>query len=206
MTSAAGLGLRKVISRRYQDPLDLVWLQAATAMGMRVERDPAVFASWDGCGTLRIGVPESLDPDDCLAQIILHEICHALVEGPASLKKADWGLEIDNSAHRVREHACLRLQAALAAQYGLRDFFAATTAFRRYYDALPEDPLANCDDPAVDAARDGWQRASAGSWAAPLHRALQATSDIAAAVRSAAPTDSLWATENQFIARQAGCH
>ena len=44
----------------------------------------------DGCG--RLHPKETLDEDDSLAQIVLHELCHALVEGPESLTKEDWGL------------------------------------------------------------------------------------------------------------------
>ena len=108
-------------------------------------------ASWNGAGVLTIGTPETLDPDDSLAQMILHETCHALCEGPESLQKMDWGLDNSSPAKRVHEHACLRLQAALADQYGLRAFFAATTMFRAYYDRLPSEPLAPSDDPAESA-------------------------------------------------------
>ena len=182
--------------RIYQDPLDIVWLNAATEMGMKVERDADVFASWDGSGVLKIGVAETLDPDDCLAQMIFHEACHGLIEGPEAFAKADWGLEIDNPAHRIREHACLRLQAALAGKYGLREFLAATTNFRRYYDRLPQDPLVDDGDPAVAAAVAGVERATSGRWSVPLAAALNATSLIANIVRPLSSPDSLWSVLN----------
>lgn len=159
---------------------------------MHIERSDDVFASWDGNGVLHIGGPETLDPDDSLAQMIFHETCHALVEGADAFNKPDWGLEIDNPAHRVREHACLRLQAALAAPHGLRQFFAATTNFRKYYDQLPEDPLLNDGDPATPLANGGFQRLQAGEWALPLSNALQRSAAIAAIVKQVAAADSLW--------------
>ncbi|MEQ9407316.1 MAG: hypothetical protein RIK87_06295 [Fuerstiella sp.] len=193
MSSLVDIAFRKIIPTQYQDPLEIIWVQTAASLGIRVERDPHVFAAWDGRQVLKIGVPESLDPDDCLAQMILHEFCHALVEGPDAFQLPDWGLQIDNPAQRVREHACLRLQAALTTPFGLRTFFAATTSFRRYYDRLPPDPLCG-DDPAVQPAIAGWQRAQQAPWCLPLRQALTATAGLAALVQSFAPADSLWKT------------
>ena len=170
----------------------MIWLHAASEMGMRIERHNDVFAAWDGNGMLRIGGPETLDADDSLAQMILHETCHALVEGPESLQKPDWGLEIDNPAHRVREHACLRLQAALASASGLRQFLAPTTSFRWYYDQLPEQPLTEGDDPAISPAIAGWERATTGPWSNAIATALKRTAEIADLVQPLAAADSLW--------------
>ena len=176
----------------YQDPLDLIWLRAADRLHMRVQRDATVFAAWDGAGVLRIGVEESLDADDSLGQMILHELCHALVEGPDAFHLPDWGLEVDRPDHVVHEHACLRLQAALTEPYGLRRFFATTTDFREHYDRLPPDPLADIDDPAVPLAAAGWQRAHNGPWAETLREALGATATIARVLAAVAPPGSLW--------------
>jgi hypothetical protein len=179
------------ITRTYSDPLDLVWLHAATRMGMRVERSAEVNASWCGNGVLTIGTPETLDPDDSLAQMILHEACHALVEGPESLGKLDWGLQ-NNPDKKAHEHACLRLQAALADQVGMRDFFASTTMFRAYYDALPADPLAEGDDPAIAMAQAALERTNSGTWGQALREALDRTAQIARALDGIAPEISLW--------------
>jgi hypothetical protein len=179
------------ITRTYGDPLDLVWLHAATRMGMRVERSAEVNASWSGDGVLTIGTHETLDPDDSLAQMILHEACHALVEGPESLGKLDWGLQ-NNPDKKAHEHACLRLQAALADQVGMRAFFASTTMFRAYYDALPADPLAEGNDPAIAMAREAWERANSGPWGEVLREALNRTAQIAQALDGIAPEISLW--------------
>lgn len=183
----------------YRDPLDLIWIQTARLLGVQVERDASVFASWDGAGVLRIGTPETLDPDDSLAQMILHELCHLLVEGPDAMSRADWGLVSDNPQHRVREHACLRLQAALADTVGLREFFAATTVFRVYYDRLPNNPLENDGDPAVTLALAAWQRARSEPWAGPLDRALRMTAEIAHMLRVIVPPDSLWSKVSTVV-------
>ena len=184
------------ITKTYDDPLDLVWLHAAARMGMRVERSAEVNASWSGNGVLTIGTPETLDPDDSLAQMILHEACHALVEGPESLGKLDWGLQ-NNPEKKAHEHACLRLQAALADQVGMRAFFASTTIFRAYYDALPTDPLADGDDPAIAMAVVAWNRAIKGPWGEAIREALDRTAQIARVLEGVAPAGSLWRSENR---------
>ncbi len=189
------MNLQRTISTVYQDPLELVWVSTARCFGIEVVRDPNVFASWDGVGTLRIGDPSSLDADDSLAQMILHELCHALVEGPESFRLPDWGLEITNQTQRVHEHACLRLQAALATRHDLREFFAATTNSRTYYDNLPDDPLRDDEDAAVPMALAGWQRATEGPWASELERALRVTAAIADLIRPHVAKESIWSRD-----------
>ena len=179
---------RKVVYR-YEDPLSMVWLAAAATLGWRVRRSDEVYASWDGRGTLTLSEASGFDHDDSLAQLILHEMCHALIEGEAGLSLPDFGLENIDDRHLVREHATHRLQAALADRVGLRRFFAVTTDWRPYYDALPADPMAECGDPAVPLARSGLARAGASPWAEALHGALQRTRDILAIVRPLAAPD-----------------
>lgn len=181
------------IPHRYDDPLDLIWLGAAAEMGLRIHRSDEVYASWDGRDTLTLCTPAEFDPDDSLAQLILHEICHHLVQGPSSRGRIDWGLDnTDPTSSALAEHACHRLQAALLDRHGLRPLLAVTTDWRPYWDALPEDPLAPGDDPAIALAREAWPRARSGLLSAPLARALQATSALADIVRSAAPEGSSW--------------
>lgn len=167
----------------YRDPVDEIWRAAASRLGMVVARSDEVFASWDGQRTLTISEPSGFDPDDCLAQMIFHEICHALVEGPSAHRLPDWGLENIDDRDILREYACHRLQAALSDPYGLRAVLAPTTVHRTYYDALPADPLGPCDDPALVPARAGWRRATQGPWAAAIAQALEATADIADVLR-----------------------
>ncbi len=180
------------IHKRYDDPVNLIWRHAARQMGMQIERSSEVNASWNGEGVLTIGTPDSLDADDCLAQMILHEACHALCEGPESLRRPDWGLESFDPSKKVHEHACLRLQAAFADRYGMRTFFAATTIFRKYYNQLPADPLAAGDDPAIDMARKAWNQANVGPWAQPIYDALRRTAIVLNALNGITDEHSLW--------------
>ncbi len=182
----------RTITKVYQDPLDVIWLQTASALGIHVVRSDEVFASWNGAGVLTIGTAATLDIDDSLAQMILHEICHLLVEGPSAMRLADWGIGGGDVGGRVREHACLRVQAALADTVGMRAFFAATTVFRKYYDALEADPLVPADDPAVVLATPAWQQSRRDPWQAALDRALRLSAAIESIVSEIAPTNSVW--------------
>lgn len=183
---------RPGLDRRYQDPLDLIWISAAAKLGMRVVRSEEVYAAWDGRAQLTLSASGGFDPDDSLAQLIFHEICHALTEGPDAFSRVDWGLENTDRRHLVREHACHRVQAALADPYGLRELLAVTTVYRPYYDALPPDPLAPGPDPAIPIARAGHRRGLSGPWAAAIAEALDATARLAAIVAPFAPPESLW--------------
>ena len=70
-------------------------------------RTREAYATSDGRGTIAIGADDTLDADDAFAQLVFHELCHAISEGESAVTKPDWGL--DNVAgHAVREHACLR--------------------------------------------------------------------------------------------------
>jgi hypothetical protein len=188
------------IRHRYRDPLEEVWLATALRLGLRVERSEAVYATYDGQGTLTLTDARGFDADDSLAQLIFHELCHALVAGPRGIAKADWGLENTDARDIVQEHACHRVQAALADRYGLRDFFAVTTEHRSYWDALPGDPLtlhpaaAPDDGQAVALAREALERATHGPWSEPLAQALERTAQIAQAVCGLVPPESLWRT------------
>jgi hypothetical protein len=162
----------------YLDPLDAIWLTVADRIGFRVERSAEVYASTDGKGVMTIGAPSTLDPDDCLAQMILHELCHSLIEGTDSLAVPDFGLDNESERDVVREHACLRLQAWLTEEHGLRHVLAPTTDFRSYYDKLPEDPFADDTDPATAAAKLGAARSEAAPWAPHLGDGLEATARI----------------------------
>lgn len=181
-------------THRYLDPVDEIWLAAARRLGLRVQRSTAAWAAYDGQGLLTVGQPSELDPDDSLAQIIFHELCHALVSGPDALQQPDWGLCNTDGRDLLHEHACQRVQAALSARHGLRGLMAVTTEHRAYWDALPEDPLAHGDDPAIELAQAAWQRARRGAWGEALESALSATSVVASAVRAFAADDSLWRT------------
>src|SRR6185503_13279938 len=143
----------------------------------RVVRSADAYASSDGAGRILIGADEHLDGDDAVAQLIFHELCHALCEGPDRQRLPDWGLDNTGAApdQVVHEHACLRLQVALAAPHGLRDLMAPTTEYRTYYDRVPVDPLADDGDPSVPRARAAAARAGVAPWQQALQRALVLT-------------------------------
>lgn len=174
-------------THRYEDPLARVWVACAERVGFRVLRTSNAYASSDGRGAILIGVDGMLDPDDSLAQMIFHELCHALVEGEEGERREDWGLGYRIGGDPWREHACLRLQAYLAGSVGLRGFFAPTTDFRlSFWDSLPDDPFAASPaeggrrERSCVAARLAAWRASRPRWA-PLWQALAASAVIAAA-------------------------
>lgn len=185
--------MSREIRHRYQDPLDLIWLALAGEIGIDVERSDEVYASFDGKRTLTLTSPAHFDPDDSLAQLLFHEVCHALVAGEKKAAHPDWGMANEDDRDLLQEHACHRLQAALASAYGLRDFFAVTTDHREYWDTLPLDPLHPGRDPAIPLAREGYARAVRGKWAAPLKSALTKTQALAAIMRTLSlPEASLW--------------
>jgi hypothetical protein len=182
------------IAHRYVDPLDQIWLAAAARIGLSIERSGEVYASTDGRRTLRLGEPGALDPDDCLAQMIFHELCHSLVEGPDAFARPDWGLDNTSPRDEAREHACLRVQAHLADRHGLRAVLAPTTDYRAFYDRLPRDPLSPRRHPEVTAAILGLRRAEQPPWAPHLGAALAATAAITTSVAGFAAPDVLFAS------------
>jgi hypothetical protein len=178
----------------YTDPIDLIWTDAAKKLGMTVVRCPEVYAAWDGNGSLRIGTPDTLDPDDSLAQMVLHECCHALVVGPEGFSKEDWGLDYGDPGHVIFEQAALVIQARLADAFGLRNFLASTTDFRAFFDRIGNDPLDFADESIRELAAEAWNRSQQEPWHRVLSDALQATAEIAKIVQRFATPESLWST------------
>ena len=162
--------MSRSIRHRYVDPIDEIWLTAARRLGLLVERSS----------------------EASLAQLVFHELCHALVMGDQALGRVDWGLANEDERHLLLEHACHRLQAALCDRSGLREVLAVTTEHRAYWDALPADPLGAGDDPAIELARAAWVRSRKTPWRDVLNDALAATSAIARAVQDFAAPGSLW--------------
>ena len=78
---------------QYEDPLARVWLNCAESVGFQVVRSTEAYASSDGRGRLLIATADQFDPDDNLAQMIFHELCHALIEGERGEQTLDWGLD-----------------------------------------------------------------------------------------------------------------
>ena len=130
------------LNRHYQDPLSVIWCECLRELGWRLQRSAEVFASWDGERTLTLGESDDLDPDDHLGQLILHEICHSIIEGESGRSTVDWGLDNTDTRHLVNELACHRLQALLADEFNLRSLMAVTTDWRPYFEAIPTSGLA----------------------------------------------------------------
>ena len=182
----------RTVSNHYEDPVDLIWTRAANDLGLKIHRSADAFAAYDGKGTLTIAEASHFDADDCLAQMIFHEICHWLVAGKRGDKMEDWGLTNIDDRDLVYEYAAHRVQAALAHPFGLRNFMAVTTDWRPYWDALPDNPLLGDDDPATPIAREAFYLAQSEPFKSVLDRSLTATAVIADTVRGIAGDGSLW--------------
>lgn len=202
-------GWARPICSRYVDPLELVWLSAARQLGLVVRRDESIFSMTDGAGLLALGPRADLDPDDTLAQMVFHELCHWITNGLDSYAARDWGFPLDDPDD-LREYACQRMQAALADDFGLRRFFGPTGMFREYYDQIPADPFAPLDDSPREAwicadGRRAYDDALGEPWGDVLRAALGATQQFHRLVRpflgdyqTEAPDDllpSLWAAD-----------
>ena len=199
----------RTIHARYEDPLDRLWITCAERVGLSLVREAGAYASTDGRGTLRIAIPAELDADDSLAQMIFHELCHALVEGPEAFQREDWGLDNTSDDDVLREHACIRTQAFLARSRGLGTVLAPTTDFRLFHDALGPDPLVRSEAEAafndargaarsITLAKKAIARVDTRPWSPHLTEALDATASLAETMRSflpkstSAPLASLW--------------
>lgn len=181
------------VAFRYRDPLDEIWLSCAERLGFEVKRSAEVFVSVAD-GVLTIGAPETLDADDCFAQMIFHEFCHAIVQGPENFDVADWGLDNMGDDDVPQEWACLRLQAELLRRRGLRWVFAPTTDHRTFYDTLPEEPIPEQqvgEARDITMAREALARVAGPPWGDEVLRALDATQKVVAAVAPFAPEGSL---------------
>lgn len=170
---------QRPIRRRYVDPIEVIWLATATRLDHHVRRDPGIFSSTDGSGLIAFSTRPELDEDDCLAQMLFHELCHWVTNGHDSRFHRDWGFPLCDEVD-INEHACIRLQAWWAGGSGLRDFFGPTSTFRQYYEMVPEDPLEPLDDSpweraVVALAAEAIERAQGEPWAGPMGAALEAT-------------------------------
>lgn len=172
--------VNREIGYRYLDPLDLIWLATARRLGLRVERSPDVYAATDGQGLLQLSTDEGMDPDDSVAQMIFHEICHWICNGEETYHQRDWGFPLDFPDQDYREDACNRFQRWLARRYGLEAFFSVTTPYREYFDKVGDalfEPLddSESEQKAVAMARAAAQRWDKAPWGPALVPALEAT-------------------------------
>jgi len=178
-------GARSQLSPLHHPAIEAIWIAAAQEIGWTVARTSAAFATSDGQRTISIGVDEVLDGDDAVAQLVFHELCHGLVQGPASWSQPDWGLSNEEDRDVIAEHACLRTQIHLTAPHGLRAAMAPTTEYRAYHDAVTGDPLQAPGDPAAARARQALERPESRLWIAALERALARTRLVLDGVASA---------------------
>ena len=123
--------------------LDQVFVDVADAFGFGVARESGAFISYQGDGLIRIAPYAELDPDDTLAQMIVHELCHYFVEGDASRTQWDWGLVNDRPDDEPSELAAICAQAGLLDRFRLRQTLAPTTDYRFEYDRLPADLIGD---------------------------------------------------------------
>jgi len=152
-----------------------LWTSVAADVGWQVMRTTDAYASSDGAGRILIGVDEALDGDDAVAQLIFHELCHALTQGPSSWAQPDWGLSNTDTRDVVAEHACLCVQVLLTSQFELRAAMAPTTEYRGYHDALDAATLAVSDEAAAVRARAALELPDNAQLRAALIRGLAAT-------------------------------
>jgi len=152
-----------------------LWISVAAEVGWQVIRTTDAYASSDGAGRIFVGVDEVLDQDDAPAQLIFHELCHALTQGPASWCLADWGLSNMDTRDVVAEHACLCVHVLLTTPFGLRAALAPTTEYRAYHDALDAAALAVSEEEAAVRARGALALAGNATLRDSLVRGLAAT-------------------------------
>ena len=114
--------------------------------------------------------------------MIFHELCHWITNGEETFHARDWGLPLTDE-YDERELACLRVQAHIASQHGLRQMFGPTGVFRQYYDRIPDDVLVPLDGGPQEAkvcavAKDAIERYYHPPWIGPLSDAFEATRRI----------------------------
>ena len=159
--------------------VDQVWLECARKLEIPVERGGVSYVHFDG-RTLHLADDSELDADDTVAQLVLHEVCHLLVEGPAARHQPDWTLDNTDDRDSVREEAAVRLQAHLTGAYGLRRHLFPTTVVRGFFESLPPDALGRAVDPAPSVSLARLAAARAGRWPydPTLDEALAATAQL----------------------------
>lgn len=157
--------------------LDAVWIDAAAKLGIPVERGGEAYVHYDGA-RLHIAGDEHLDADDTVAQLVLHELCHALVAGPDGRGVPDWGMD-NTERDRLPEDAAVRLQAHLLGAYGLRGVLFPTTPVRVFFDALPGDAFSTGDEESMRLGRVAALRAAAKPVGPVLREALEESARIA---------------------------
>jgi hypothetical protein len=151
---------------------DSLWVALLEQAGFRLARRSASYVWYDGRGEVAIAPDEELDDDDTLAQIILHEMVHLLVQGEEARTEPDWGLDNLTDRDAYLEEAALVMQLRLLRLWGLEAVLVPTTDFRGYY--LTEASEEARPD-RLEAAEAGWQRWLLWPHRGAAERALAAT-------------------------------
>lgn len=154
---------------RATDPL---WVALLEQAGFRLARRSTSYVWYDGRGEVAIAPDEELDADDTLAQIILHEMIHLLVQGEEARSMPDWGLDNLTESDAYLEEAALVMQLRLLRQWGLEAVLVPTTDFRPYY---LTQAAAEARPDRLKAAEAGWARWLAWPQREAAEAALRAT-------------------------------
>ena len=160
-----------------REAVDAVWIAAAEKLAVPVGRGGEAYVHWDG-RRLRIADDEHLDEDDTVGQLVLHELCHALVQGEACFGVPDWGLDNTDERDAERERAAVRLQAHLTGAFGLRGALYPTTEVRLFFDALGADAFAPVEAGCSVLARQAAARGARGPFWPVLMEALVETARL----------------------------
>ncbi len=151
--------------------LDAAACEVAAAGGLQVGRARGSWVSYRGHErTIVVAPDDELDDDDCLLQIVLHELCHWMVQGEAAAEHDDWGLNNQTDDDEPAEHAALVLQRSILMPTGLQDVLEPTTDFRAYYRSLLHRSPA---DAVLLSARAGMERWMAHPCRDPMQSVLE---------------------------------
>lgn len=151
---------------------DALWISLLQQAGFRLVRRSTSYVWYDGAGEVAVAPDDELDADDTLAQILLHELVHFLVQGEASRTQPDWGLDNLSDRDAYLEEAALLLQQRILRAFALEDVLVPTTDFRSYY--LAEAAAEGRAD-RLAAAESGWSRWQAWEHRPQAEAALAAT-------------------------------
>ena len=123
---------------------------------------------------------ETLDADDAFAQLVFHELCHAITEGEGAVASPDWGLDNSAGASSCASTPVSGSARTWRSASGCGRRWRRPPNIARYYDALAARS-AGADAGSGD--RDRRSRRAFGSTlrpgARPIEEALAATAVLA---------------------------
>ena len=118
--------------------IEAVWRAAVEQLGFAVVRTNEAYATSDGRGAIAIGVDAALDGDDAFAQLVFHELCHAITQGQAAMRNLIGGSTTFPSTSFASTPACgcrrrSHRRSACARRWPRRRRIARTTTRCRHY-------------------------------------------------------------------------